>query len=125
MFFYIMFYVPYWSRSRTNSRPGETSVYFYCIPFLILSSLKTSADLGGGFSCVKIIVVLYIHKYSKKISIAIFLPRVLMYQKRQISLPVGYKTARSKPRDWERLLHHFRTSRFVKNRFLRRFLIFL
>ena len=66
MFFYIMFYVPYWSRSHTNSRPGETSVYFYCIPFLILSSLKTSADLGGVFSCVKIIVVLYIHKYSKK-----------------------------------------------------------
>ena len=30
--------------------------------------------------------------YSKeKFSIAIFLPRVLMYQKRQISLPVGYK----------------------------------
>ena len=32
----------------------------------------------------------------KKISIAIFLPRDLMYQKRQISLPVGYKTARPK-----------------------------
>ena len=32
-------------------------------------------------------------KYSKNsFSIAIFLPRVLMYQKRQISLPVGYKT---------------------------------
>ena len=30
--------------------------------------------------------------YSKeKFSIAIFLPHVLMYQKRQISLPVGYK----------------------------------
>ena len=29
-------------------------------------------------------------------SIAIFLPRVLMYQKRQISLPVGCKTARAK-----------------------------
>ena len=30
--------------------------------------------------------------YSKeKFSIAIFLPCVLMYQKRQISLPVGYK----------------------------------
>ena len=32
-------------------------------------------------------------KYSKKVfSIAIFLFRVLMYQKHQISLPVGYKT---------------------------------
>ena len=30
------------------------------------------------------------------ISIAIFLPNVLMCQKRQISLPVGYKTARQK-----------------------------
>ena len=35
--------------------------------------------------------------------IAIFLPRMLMYQKRQISLPVGYKTARPKTADWERL----------------------
>ena len=37
---------------------------------------------------------------AKKISIAIFLPRVLMYQKSQISLPVGYKTARPKTGDW-------------------------
>ena len=36
-------------------------------------------------------------------SIAIFLPRVLMCQKRQISLSVGYKTATSKTGDWERL----------------------
>ena len=36
-------------------------------------------------------------KYSqKRFSIAIYFPRVLMYQKRQISLPVGYKTARPK-----------------------------
>ena len=36
-------------------------------------------------------------KYSKKVfSIAIFLSRVLMYQKHQISLPVGYKTVRPK-----------------------------
>ena len=41
--------------------------------------------------------------YSKEklILIAIFLPLVLMYQKRQISLPVGYKTARPKTGDWE------------------------
>ena len=43
-------------------------------------------------------------KYSKKVfSIAIFLSRVLMYQKHQISLPVGYKTARPKTGHWERL----------------------
>ena len=43
-------------------------------------------------------------KYSKKVfSITIFLSRVFMYQKHQISLPVGYKTARPKTGDWERL----------------------
>ena len=63
-------------------------------------------------------------KYSKKIfSIAITLPSVLMYQKRQISLLVGYKTTRPKTGDWEWLWRHFRTSSFVKNRFLRHFLI--
>ena len=36
-------------------------------------------------------------------SIAIFLPHVLMRQKRQISLPLGYKTATPKIGDWERL----------------------
>ena len=40
---------------------------------------------------------------AKKILIAIFHPRVLMYQKRQISLPVGYKTSTPKTGDWERL----------------------
>ena len=34
-------------------------------------------------------------------SIAIFLSRVLMHQKHQISLPVGYKIARRKTGDWE------------------------
>ena len=43
---------------------------------------------------------------AKKISIAIFLPRVLMYQKHQISLPVGYN---QKTGDWEWLSRHFRT----------------
>ena len=43
-------------------------------------------------------------KCSKNIFlIAIFLPRVLMCQKRQISLPVGYKTATPKTGDWEQL----------------------
>ena len=43
-------------------------------------------------------------KCSKKFfSIAIFPPRVLMCQKRQISLPVGYKTVTPKTGDWERL----------------------
>ena len=61
-------------------------------------------------------------KCSKKVfSIAIFLSRVLMYQKHQISLPVGYKTVRPKTGDWERLWRHFRTSSFAKNRFLQRF----
>ena len=49
-------------------------------------------------------------KCSKKnFSTAIFLPRVLTYQKRQISLPVGYKTAGPKTGDWQRLWRHFRT----------------
>ena len=34
-------------------------------------------------------------------SIAIFLPGVLMDQKREISLPVGYKTAKPKTGAWE------------------------
>ena len=63
-------------------------------------------------------------KCSKKtFSIAIFLPRVMMCQKRQISLPVGYKTARPKTGDWERLWRQFRTPSLAKNRFLSHFLI--
>ena len=62
--------------------------------------------------------------YSKEqFSIAFFLPRVLMYQKRQISILMGYKTTRPKTRHWEWLWRHFRTSSFVKNRFLSHFLI--
>ena len=50
---------------------------------------------------------------AKKIdSIAISLPRFLMHQKREISLPAGYKTARPKTGDWEWLWRHFRTSSF-------------
>ena len=61
-------------------------------------------------------------KYRKKFfSITIFL--VLMYQKRQISLLVGYKTARPKIGDWEWMRRQFRTSSLAKNRFLRNFLI--
>ena len=56
-------------------------------------------------------------------SIAIFLPRVLMCQKLQISLPVGYKTATPKTGDWEQLWRQFRTLSFAKNRFLSHFLI--
>ena len=36
---------------------------------------------------------------AKKFSIAILLPLVLIYQQRQISLSVGYKTARPKAGD--------------------------
>ena len=43
-----------------------------------------------------------------------------MYQKHQISLPVGYKTARPKTGDWEGLWRQFRTPSLLKNRFLRR-----
>ena len=40
--------------------------------------------------------------YTKeKFSIVIFLRRVLMYPKRQISLPLEYKTARPKTGDWK------------------------
>ena len=60
-------------------------------------------------------------RIAKKILIAIFLPRVLMYQALQIS--VGYRTMRPKTGDWELLLHHFRTLSFEENRFLSHFLI--
>ena len=44
-------------------------------------------------------ITLYFNIYSKdKFSIAIFLPRVLMYQKRQISLPVGVQNRETKNR---------------------------
>ena len=56
-------------------------------------------------------------------SIAIFLPRVLICQKRHISLPVGYKTPTPKTGDWERLWRQFRTPTLAKNRFLSHFLI--
>ena len=38
---------------------------------------------------------------AKNYSRAIFLPNVLMYQKREISFPVEYNTARPKSGDWE------------------------
>ena len=51
-------------------------------------------------------------KYSKTIfSIAIFLARVLMYQKRQILLPVGYKTARPKNRRMGTIVTSFQDSK--------------
>ena len=40
---------------------------------------------------------------AKKIFDSDFPSRVLMCQRRQISLPVGYKTATPKTGDWERL----------------------
>ena len=58
-------------------------------------------------------------KFSKNnFLIAIFLLRVLMCQKRQISLPVGYKTPTPKTGDWEQLWRQFRTPSLAKNRFL-------
>ena len=40
-----------------------------------------------------------------------------MCQKRQISLPVGYKNTTLKTGDWERLWRQFRTPSIAKNRF--------
>ena len=61
---------------------------------------------------------------SKKIfSIAIFLPRVLTCQKREISLPVSYKTALAKTEDWEWLWRHFRTFYFAAGKLHGHFLI--
>ena len=65
-------------------------------------------------------------KCSKKFfSIAIFLNRVLMCQKHQISLPVGYKTVRPKTGDWEPLWHQFRTPSLVKKQISPTFSYFL
>ena len=46
---------------------------------------------------------------------------VLLYQKLEISLPVGYRTARPKTGDWEWLWCHFRIWSFGENRFLLHF----
>ena len=48
-----------------------------------------------------------------------------MYQKRQISLPLGYKTSRPNTEDWERLWRHFRTSNFAKKQISPTFAYFL
>ena len=63
-------------------------------------------------------------KESKKnVSIAIFLPRVLTCQKREILLPVSYKTALAKTEDWEWLWRHFRTFYFAAGKLPGHFLI--
>ena len=51
---------------------------------------------------------------AKKISKAVFIPRVLIYQTREIWLPMGYKTARPKTGDWGWLWPNFSTSSFAK-----------
>ena len=45
--------------------------------------------------------VFLVHQWLTVNVIAIFLSRVLTYKKNEISLPVGCKTARPKPGDWE------------------------
>ena len=56
----------------------------------------------GDLHCIKVYMTGFFspqctdNNSKKKTSAAIFVPRVLMYQKRKISLPVGYKTARLK-----------------------------
>ena len=64
--------------------------------------------------------------YSKeKFSIAIFLPLVLMYQKRQISLPVGYKTTRPKNRRLGTIVASFQDSKPRKKQISPKFTYFL
>ena len=82
---------------------------------LIIVLRKTNQEQGSmGLNIVKVYMTDFFicsikspqctDKCSKKIFlIAIFLPRVLLCQKCQISLPVGYRTARPKTGDWERL----------------------
>ena len=62
-------------------------------------------------------------KAKKFFSIAICFPRVLTYQKRESSLPVGYKTAPEKTKDREWLWRHFRTVYFAAGKFPGHFLI--
>ena len=58
-------------------------------------------------------------------SIAIFLPRVLMYQKRQISLPVGYKIARPKNRRLGTIVTSFKDFKLRKKQISPTFSYFL
>ena len=67
-------------------------------------AIETLKCIGQNFFICSIKSPQCADKCSKKnFSIAIFLPCVLMCQKSQISLPVGYKTATPKTGDWERL----------------------
>ena len=58
-----------------------------------LSDNNLTSELveNRSFFNARLILPNVLIKYSKNISsIAVFLPRILMYQKRQIPLPVGY-----------------------------------
>ena len=70
--------------SLANSNQSRQSVYDRIVFICLIESIQC------------------FDKESKKIfSIAIFLPRVLTRQKREILLPVSYKTALAKTEDWE------------------------
>ena len=56
-------------------------------------------------------------KYSKFLFDSDFPSPCFDVPKASNSLPVGYKTTRPRPGDWERLWRHFRTPGLAKNRF--------
>ena len=95
-------------------------LYIFLIIIIILRCSRIFLVLfkcTGTWQIFKLFSPQCTDKYIKTIYlIAIFLPRVLMYQKCEISLPVGYKTARPKAGDWEWLWRHFRTKLHIYRR---------
>ena len=79
----------YWSTSLLQQASEAGSLKVFMTDFFLFARLNLPNVL--------------ISVAKKKFSIAILLPLVLMCQKRQMSLPVGYKTATPKTGDWERL----------------------
>ena len=62
---------------------------------------KKSVYDRNFFICLIESIQCFDKESKKNFSIAIFLPRVLTCQKREILLPVSYKTALAKTEDWE------------------------
>ena len=71
---------------------GHDKVKVYMADFLFIFSIKSS-------QCTD--------KYSKKLFDSDFPSRVLTYQKREVSLPVGYLPAKPKTGDWEMIVTSF------------------
>ena len=127
----------FFSRSQSSVAENNLVQFAFWLIWNLLKSAQKEKMIGKLCHQVKVYMTdVFISsikfpqctdKYNNKnSSIASFLPRVLMYQKSEISLPVEYKTARPKTGDWEWLWRHFRTSSFAKKKsgFLRHFLIF-